>query len=164
MVIAFGLAALCASYIIWRGSLPILGIGLLGILFGILYTGGPYPLGYNGLGDVFVLLFFGPVAVSGTYYVQALYWSTESILLGLAPGLFSMAILAVNNLRDIDEDRGSGKRTLAVRFGRTFARTEFTLCLILGASVPLIVDIYCLTNLSYHASNLINYTIVNAFT
>ena len=146
MVIAFGLAALCASYIIWRGGLPILGIGLLGILFGILYTGGPYPLGYNGLGDVFVLLFFGPVAVAGTYYVQALYWSTESILLGLAPGLFSMAILAVNNLRDIDEDRGSGKRTLAVRFGRTFARTEFTLCLVLGASVPLIVDIYLKNN------------------
>ena len=142
MIIAFIIALLCSSYIIWRGGLPILGIGLLGILFGILYTGGPYPLGYNGLGDVFVLLFFGPVAVAGTYYVHALYWSTEAILLGLAPGLFSMAILAVNNLRDIDEDRGSGKRTLAVRFGRTFARTEFTLCLVLGASIPLLLDIY----------------------
>jgi 1,4-dihydroxy-2-naphthoate octaprenyltransferase len=142
MIIAFIIAVLCGSYIMWRGGLPIIIIGILGIIFGVLYTGGPYPLGYNGLGDIFVLLFFGPIAVAGTYYVQALHWSLEPILLGFAPGLFSVAILTVNNLRDIDEDRQTGKRTLAVRFGRTFSRIEFTVCLILGASIPFLVGVY----------------------
>jgi len=75
MIICFVLAVICASYIMWRGGMPIVIIGIASIIAGILYTGGPFPLGYNGLGDVFVLFFFGPVAVAGTYYVQALQWS-----------------------------------------------------------------------------------------
>lgn len=123
--IVFVFALLIGCYLVWRTGWPIALIGLLSIAFGWLYTAGPFPLGYNGLGDVFVLVFFGPVAVAGTYYVNTLVWSGESVVAGLMPGLFSVGILTINNLRDIDDDRVAGKRTLAVRFGRTFARIEY---------------------------------------
>jgi 1,4-dihydroxy-2-naphthoate octaprenyltransferase len=127
-VLVFALALLIGSYLVWRAGWPIVVIGLLSIAFGYLYTAGPYPLGYNGLGDLFVLIFFGPVAVAGTYYVNTLEWSGASVVAGLMPGLFSVGILTINNLRDIEDDRMAGKRTLAVRFGRSFARTEYLLC------------------------------------
>ena len=111
-------------------------IGALSILCGVAYTGGPYPLGYNGLGDIFVLVFFGPVAVSGTYYVHTLEWSLVAAVVGLSPGLLSMALLAVNNLRDIDEDTSTGKRTLAVRFGRTFAKLEYSFSVVAAFCIP----------------------------
>lgn len=133
---AFALSALVGLYLIYRGGLPILTIGVLSILFGILYTGGPFPLGYLGLGEVFVLIFFGPVAVAGTEYVQSLEYSPEAAWLGLAPGLLSSAILVVNNLRDVDTDRISGKNTLAVRFGKTFARWEYTLFVLVACAIP----------------------------
>lgn len=135
-VIVFSLAGLCGLYLVWRAGWPIAVIGLLSILFGILYTSGPYPIGYHGLGDIFVLVFFGPVAVAGTYYAQALDVSASVLIAGLAPGLFSVAILTVNNLRDIDNDRIAGKRTLAARFGRTFARVEYLLAIVIGSSIP----------------------------
>ena len=135
--IVFGLAVLAGCYLVWRGGWPIVAIGLTSILFGVLYTGGPFPLGYNGLGELFVLIFFGPVAVGGTYYVQMLTIDTNVIVAGLAPGLISVAILVVNNLRDIENDREVGKRTLAVRFGRKFARLEYSCCLLVASSVPL---------------------------
>jgi 1,4-dihydroxy-2-naphthoate octaprenyltransferase len=131
-IIAFGIACVPGYYLILRGGLPILFIGVISVICGVLYTGGPYPLGYLGLGDVFVLIFFGPVAVGGTYYVQSLQINSIVIIAGLAPGLLSTAILTVNNLRDIDEDRRSKKRTLAVRFGRTFARMEYLVALLLA--------------------------------
>ena len=121
-ILVFSLAVLAGSYLMWRGGWPIITIGVLSILFGILYTAGPYPLGYNGLGDIFVLIFFGVVAVGGTYYVQTLEIDYLVILAGLSPGLFSMAILTVNNLRDVKSDFKAGKLTLAVRFGENFAR------------------------------------------
>lgn len=133
---AFALSALVGLYLIYRGGLPILTIGVLSILFGILYTGGPFPLGYLGLGEIFVLIFFGPVAVAGTEYVQSLEFSPEAAWLGLAPGLLSSAILVVNNLRDVDTDRISGKNTLAVRFGKTFARWEYTLFVLVACAIP----------------------------
>lgn len=136
-IIAFALAFLSGLYLIWRGGWPIFAIGMLSILFGILYTGGPYPLGYNGLGDIFVLIFFGPVAVGGTFYVQALDINLVVLLAGLAPGLISTALLSVNNLRDIHTDRESGKKTLAVRFGITFARLEYLLSILLACLLPL---------------------------
>jgi len=136
IVIAFCMASLAGIYLVWRGGLPIVVIGLLSILFGVLYTGGPYPLGYNGLGDIFVLIFFGPIAVGGTYYVQVLDISSESIIAGFAPGLFSVAILTVNNLRDIKSDTIAGKKTLQVRFGEEFSRFEYLFCILLSASVP----------------------------
>ena len=127
-VLVFALALIIGSYLVWRAGWPIMVIGLLSIAFGYLYTAGPYPLGYNGLGDLFVLIFFGPVAVAGTYYVNTLEWSGVSIAAGLMPGLFSVGILTINNLRDFEDDRIAGKRTLAVRYGRSFARIEYLLC------------------------------------
>ncbi|MCX5759507.1 MAG: 1,4-dihydroxy-2-naphthoate polyprenyltransferase [Candidatus Hydrogenedentes bacterium] len=127
-------------YLVQRGGWPFVAIGLVSILCGVLYTGGPSPLGYLGLGDFFVLVFFGPIAVGGTYYVQALALPPEVAIAGIAPGLFSVAILTVNNLRDIEQDRQAGKRTLPVRFGRTFARIEYAVALIVaGAVVPLLL-------------------------
>lgn len=137
--IVFGLAALAGCYLVWRGGWPIVAIGLSSILFGVLYTGGPFPLGYHGLGEIFVLIFFGPVAVGGTYYVQMLTLDANVVIAGLAPGLISVAILVVNNLRDIDNDRVVGKQTLAVRFGRTFARLEYSGCVMVAAVVPLLL-------------------------
>ncbi len=134
--IVFSLAVLVGIYLVWRGGWPIAIIGVVSILFGIMYTGGPYPLGYHGLGDIFVLIFFGPVAVGGTYYVQALDINSMVLLAGLPPGLFSVAILTVNNLRDIESDRLAGKKTLAVRFGRTFARMQYLLAITVATLMP----------------------------
>jgi len=141
-VLVFLLAVLAGIYLVYRGGWPIVVIGLLSILCGILYTGGPYPLGYTGLADIFVLIFFGPVAVGGTYYVQTLQINWIVLLAGLSPGLFSVAILTVNNLRDIESDRISGKRTLPVRFGLTFARMEYLLVLIIACLIPVGLVIY----------------------
>ncbi len=138
-ILTFTLAFIIGLYLIFRGGWPILLIGLLSILFGILYTGGPYPLGYNGLGDIFVLVFFGPVAVGGSYYVQTLDMTAVVLVAGLAPGFISMAILTVNNLRDIKTDRLAGKRTLAVRFGVAFARFEYIASMLAACLVPLIL-------------------------
>lgn len=136
-LVAFGIAFLIGVYLVYRGGWPIVIIGLLSILFGALYTSGPFPLAYNGAADFFVLVFFGPVAVGGTYYVQTLAITDTVLIAGLAPGLFSVAILTVNNLRDIDSDRVAGKRTLAVRFGKTFARVEYTIAVLVASLIPL---------------------------
>lgn len=133
----FMFAFLMSGYLIWRGGPVILLIGVVSIASGILYTGGPYPLGYLGLGDIFVLIFFGPVAVGGTYYVQALEIHPFVLYAGLAPGFLSMAILTVNNLRDIETDRQAGKKTLAVRFGKKFARLEYLLSLLFAGLIPI---------------------------
>ncbi len=134
-VLVFLLACLPGLYIVFRGGWPFAVIGLLSIMCAILYTGGPYPLGYFGLGDVSALIFFGPVATGGTYYLQTFQLPAAVVVAGLAAGLFSVAILTVNNLRDIEEDRRAGKRTLAVRFGRTFARFEYAACITIAAVV-----------------------------
>ncbi|MCS6853246.1 MAG: 1,4-dihydroxy-2-naphthoate polyprenyltransferase [Elioraea sp.] len=135
-VLSFGLAVLIGLFLVARGGWPIAIVGLASILAGVLYTGGPAPYGYRGLGEVFVLIFFGPVAVAGTYYVQALAIDWRPIVAGLGPGFISVAILAVNNLRDIDNDRARGKRTLAVMFGRGFARGEIVAAAGLAAALP----------------------------
>ena len=135
-ILAFALAALVSLYLVARGGWPIVAIGIFSIAAGILYTAGRHALGYLGLGDIFVLVFFGPVAVAGTYYVQALRLDPAAVIAGIAPGLLSTAILCVNNLRDIDADRKAGKRTLAVRFGRVFARWEYFLCFLGASLVP----------------------------
>jgi 1,4-dihydroxy-2-naphthoate octaprenyltransferase len=132
----YTLAALATLYLIWRAGWPVVLIGALSIASGILYTAGPFPLAYYGLGDIFVLIFFGLVAVGGTYYVQALEINATVILAGLAPGLLSTAILTVNNLRDIHSDKAAGKRTLPVRFGETFGRMEYLICIIIPCLIP----------------------------
>jgi 1,4-dihydroxy-2-naphthoate octaprenyltransferase len=136
-LVTFGLAALVGLYLVARGGLPVVLIGVASILSGILYTGGPAPIGYRGLGDLFVLVFFGPVAVAGTHYVQTLTFSPEAAIAGLGPGLISVAVLAVNNLRDIETDAVAGKRTLAVRLGPQFARAEHAAAILLAALLPL---------------------------
>lgn len=136
-VIVFAMAVLCGFFLVLRGGWEILLIGLLSITSGILYTGGPFPLAYHGLGDIFVMLFFGPIAVSGTYYVQALQWSELTILAGFIPGLTATALIAVNNLRDAPTDAKVAKRTLAVRFGENFVRREIQFTLILSATLPI---------------------------
>ena len=142
-ILAFVISIMFGLYLIWMGGWPILVIGFLSILFGILYTGGPFPLGYKGLGDIFVLIFFGPIAVGGTYYLLTLSINITVILAGLSPGLFSTALLTVNNLRDIHTDKKAGKRTLAVRFGHIFARIEYILTILIACAIPsilLIID------------------------
>jgi 1,4-dihydroxy-2-naphthoate octaprenyltransferase len=129
-VITFALAVALGAILVARGGTPILIIGLLSVAFGALYTAGPHPLAYIGLGDLFVLIFFGPVAVAGTYYVNTLAWSTNAALLGLIPGLLAVGILIVNNLRDYESDRLAQKRTLVVTFGERFGKGEYLVCVV----------------------------------
>ncbi len=138
-VLVFLLAGVVALLLALRAGWPLVIIGILSILCGILYTGGSLPLGYIGLGDLFVLIFFGPVAVGGTYYVQALDINPTVLFAGLGPGLLSVAILAINNMRDIETDRAAGKRTLAVLLGPTFARREYVFCILGAVAIPVIL-------------------------
>lgn len=129
MGLVFGAAALLGLYLIWLGGLPILIIGATAIVAAIAYTGGPFPLGYHGLGDLFVFIFFGLASVAGTYYVQAGFVSAAAWWMTIPPGLIITAILVVNNLRDIDNDRKGNKRTLAVLLGERATRVEYMLCM-----------------------------------
>ena len=138
-MIAMGIVAFLGIILFFRAGWPVLVVAALSIISGILYTGGPFPYGYHGLGDVFVFVFFGPVAVGGTYFVQALELNSNVILAGIAPGLLSTAILTVNNLRDIEEDRSSGKNTLAVIFGATFTKFEYLFCILAASAIPIIL-------------------------
>jgi 1,4-dihydroxy-2-naphthoate octaprenyltransferase len=137
--VAFGIPVLAGAYLIVLAGWQLLLVGAASILAGVLYTGGPRPYGYEGLGEVFVFLFFGVVAVVGSYFVQTedLIW--EAFALSVPVGLLAAAILLVNNIRDADTDRRAGKRTLAVRLGRDGARALFVACLVLAfAAVPLV--------------------------
>lgn len=135
-VIAFALATLSGVYLVSVAGWPIVVIGLASIFCGVLYTAGPVALGYIGLADIFVLVFYGPVALAGTFYVQTLEMSSGIIWAGLPFGMISTAILVVNNLRDIETDKKSNKKSLAVRFGPMFARMEYLLLLIGAAVMP----------------------------
>ncbi|MBP8047242.1 MAG: 1,4-dihydroxy-2-naphthoate polyprenyltransferase [Anaerolineales bacterium] len=129
MAVVFVLSALMGLYLIWLGGWVILAIGIAAIISAIAYTGGPFPLGYYGLGDVFVFIFFGLASVAGTYYVQAGDVSSAAWWMTLPPGLIITAILVVNNLRDFENDRKAGKHTLAVMFGEQFAKAEYLTCI-----------------------------------
>lgn len=137
-IITMTLAFLVGLYLVWVGGWVILVIGILSLLFGILYTGGPFPLGYNGLGDVFVFIFFGIIAVTGTYYVNALEWNKLSLLASLPVGALCVNILVVNNLRDIYQDKLSGKKTFGVLFGEDALKIEYLTLLFLSFLIPLI--------------------------
>jgi len=142
--ITFGLAVVCGAYLVYVAGPALLAIGAASILAGVLYTGGPRPYGYEGLGEVFVFLFFGIVAVTGSYFVQVERLEWEAFALALPVGLLAAAILVVNNVRDIDTDRRAGKRTLAVRLGRPGARTLYSLMLLV-AYVTLIPVVFPLS-------------------
>jgi 1,4-dihydroxy-2-naphthoate octaprenyltransferase len=130
--VSFGVAVLAGAYLVAVAGWQLLLVGGASILAGVLYTGGPRPYGYEGLGEVFVFLFFGIVAVVGSYFVQVRHLSWEAFALAVPVGLLAAAILVVNNIRDIDTDRRAGKRTLAVRLGRERARTMFALIVYLA--------------------------------
>jgi 1,4-dihydroxy-2-naphthoate octaprenyltransferase len=136
MSVVFGLALLTGVYLTWAAGWLVAIAGLLAIAAAIAYTGGPYPLGYNGLGELAVFIFFGLVAVCGTYYVQAQSVTWLSVLAAVPMGLLCSNILVVNNLRDIQTDRQAGKRTLAARFGAEWARREYLLFLIISYLMP----------------------------
>jgi 1,4-dihydroxy-2-naphthoate octaprenyltransferase len=139
MGVIFGLAVLIGLYLAWVGGWPIVAIGVLSILSGLAYTGGPFPLGYHGLGDVFVFVFFGLAAVCGTYYVQAGAVSALAWWAAVPMGFLTTAIIVVNNLRDIETDRAAGKRTLAVRLGVRGARAEYLLLIGGAYLIPLLI-------------------------
>ena len=129
MVVIFGLAAMLGLYLAALRGWTVIWLGAAAILSAVAYTGGPYPLGYHGLGDIFVFLFFGLAAVAGTYFVQVGSVSTAAWWMSVPVGLIITAILVVNNLRDIESDRKAGKRTLAVRWGERGAKIEYVLCM-----------------------------------
>jgi len=150
MWLTFAAAILVGTSLVYVGGVPILVIGLASVAAGIAYTGGPYPLGYHGLGDLFVFVFFGVIAVTGTYYVQAAALAGQAFPLWLPEGTVTLAavvaslpvaalstnILVVNNVRDVAEDAQTGKRTLAVRFGYRFSRGQYLALLALAYLTP----------------------------
>jgi 1,4-dihydroxy-2-naphthoate octaprenyltransferase len=133
-----GLALLLGMYLVSVGGLPILLIGLASLFCAIAYTGGPYPLAYHGLGDLFVFVFFGLVAVAGTYWVQTLSFSSELLLAGSGMGALATALLVINNLRDLETDERAGKRTLAVRLGLRGTKAEFVVLVLWALFVPVL--------------------------
>lgn len=137
MVASFVLATLAGAYLVAVSGWPIVAIGLASIASGVAYTGGPYPLGYNGLGDVFVFVFFGLVAVTGTAFVTLGHVPTLAWLAAVPVGALSTAVLVVNNTRDHETDIKAGKRTLVVRFGRAFGVGEYIACWVVAWTLPL---------------------------
>ena len=135
--VAFGVAVAAGLYLAAVAGWELLVVGVASILAGVLYTGGPRPYGYEGLGELFVFVFFGIVAVVGSYYVQTEELRWEAFALAVPVGLLSSAILVVNNVRDIDTDRRAGKRTLAVKLGRERARRLFTAMIALSFAAPI---------------------------
>src|SRR5271157_4191215 len=130
MWVTFALATLLGLYLAFEAGWVVVVVGLAAIISAITYTGGPFPLGYYGLGDLFVFLFFGLASVAGTYFVQAGRISPAAWWMSLPIGLIIVGILVVNNLRDIDTDRLAGKHTLAVMLGERFAKGEYLFCLL----------------------------------
>ena len=139
MVFFFLLATAAGVFLTLRAGWPVVAIGVASILFGILYTAGPFSLAYLGLGEVFTFLFFGLVATAGTYFVQALSYSPDALLLGVMPGCYSVVLIALNNLRDRATDQRVNKKTLAVRFGEKFARIEILFFLFVPSIIPLFI-------------------------
>jgi 1,4-dihydroxy-2-naphthoate octaprenyltransferase len=137
MITVFGCSAATGLYLIMVAGWPVLAMGLASILAAVAYSGGPYPLASHGLGDISVFIFFGLVAVCGTYYVQTLHLTALAVSAAIPVGLLITAILVVNNLRDIPTDRRAGKRTLAVILGRRGSRIEYLFLLVGAYAMPI---------------------------
>lgn len=139
IAVTFAAAVLVGAYLVWVGGWPIVGIGVASILCALAYTGGPWPYGYHGLGDVFVFIFFGLVAVGGSAYLQTGGVSTLALIAAVPIGLLITNILVVNNLRDLPTDRAAGKRTLAVRIGDQATRWQYALFVVIAYAVPVVL-------------------------
>lgn len=139
LVLTIILSMIIGLYLIYVGGIAILIIGLLSILFALAYSGGPFPLASNGLGDLFVFIFFGLVAVNGTYFVQSGEIATEVIIGSIPVGLLITAILVVNNYRDIETDQKTGKFTLAVGLGHKWTRVYYLALLVISYAVPIVL-------------------------
>lgn len=135
--LALGLAVLTGLYLVVRGGWPFLLLGLFAVIAAVAYTGGPFPISYLGLGEIFVFLFFGLIAVTGTAYLQTGDVTALSLWASLIPGALIVGILIVNNYRDLEGDRVAGKRTVAVRIGPEKTRLEFAVMLLITAVTPL---------------------------
>lgn len=138
MAIAFALAAITGLYLVAVAGWPILILGIASMIAALVYSGGPVPIGYHGLGDLFVFLFFGLAAVAGTYYVQALTLGWRVLAAAVPVGALTTAILVVNNLRDVDTDRATGKRTLAVIVGAHGTRAEYVGLMVMAYAAPVL--------------------------
>ncbi len=136
-LVCFALAITVGSYLVFAGGWPMLVIGLCSVTAGYAYTGGPYPLAYHGLGDLFVFVFFGGVAVGGTYFLQAHALTSTAVLAAIPVGALGVALLAVNNVRDQPTDARAGKRTLVVRLGTGFGRAEWAVMVAAAFSTPI---------------------------
>jgi 1,4-dihydroxy-2-naphthoate octaprenyltransferase len=132
MAVVFALAGLSGLYLAWLGGWVIIIMGIAAIISAIAYTGGPFPISYHGLGDIFVFIFFGLASVAGTYYIQAGFVTPVVWWMTIPPGLIVTAILVVNNLRDLDNDRKAGKHTLAVRLGEKGTKIQYLLCMVMA--------------------------------
>jgi len=132
MTVVFGLAALLGLYLAFLGGWVIIILGAAAIISAIAYTGGPFPIGYYGLGDIFVFIFFGLASVAGTYYIQAGFVTPAVWLMTIPPGLIITAILVVNNLRDLENDNKAGKRTMAVRLGERSTKIQYIVCMVVA--------------------------------
>jgi len=137
--VAFGIAVAAGAYLVAVAGWQLLLVGAASIAAGVLYTGGPRPYGYEGLGELFVFLFFGVVAVVGSYYVQVERFEWEAFALSVPVGLLAAAILVVNNVRDIETDRRAGKRTLAVRLGRLRTRRLYATMMLVAYAAPIVI-------------------------
>jgi 1,4-dihydroxy-2-naphthoate octaprenyltransferase len=141
IIVAFALAVLLGAVLVWIGGLPVALIGIASVIAGLAYTGGPYPLGYHGLGDLFVFVFFGLIAVTGTAYLQAGAWTLFPFLLSIPIGLIVTNILVINNLRDLPTDLAAGKRTLATRIGDRATRAQYAILITLAYLIPVAIAI-----------------------
>ncbi|MCX7611887.1 MAG: 1,4-dihydroxy-2-naphthoate polyprenyltransferase [Ignavibacterium sp.] len=147
IIIVYVLTFILGLYLVFSTDIVILIIGILSIVAGILYTAGPYPLAYNGLGDLFVFIFFGIIGTMGTYYLHHQEFTILSFLSSIPVGALITNILIVNNYRDIEEDKLSGKKTLAVKFGKKFSRLEYIFFLSISLLIPVVF--YLLFDFNY---------------
>lgn len=137
-VVVLALAVVSGLYLVWRGGWPFLLLGLFAMISAVAYTGGPWPLAYLGLGEVFVFAFFGPIAVAGTAYLQTMDLTRLSLAASIPTGLMAVCILIVNNVRDLEQDKRVGKRTVAVRIGDKASRYEYVVIQVLTLGIPLL--------------------------
>ncbi|MAH81053.1 MAG: 1,4-dihydroxy-2-naphthoate octaprenyltransferase [Rickettsiales bacterium] len=134
-IITLSCAFLFGLLLVYKAGWPILIIGIISIICAVLYTGSPFSLAYTGTADLFVLAFFGPIAVMGTVFIQSTTWSLDAFYLGLGLGAIATALLVVNNVRDYTEDKKNNKKTIVVRLGQLFGKLEYSLCIMVSYAV-----------------------------